>query len=133
MCPRLGVCAVQDGECMILQLVIHLVFKHRLGHEICLFIITGGTDQLYSLAFLVFSPDLFENLIFIVFYYFIGGVDNGAAGTLILFKFKNLVVGIVFFKIQDILDVGTAKGINTLGIIAHDTNIFVVCRQLFDY
>src|SRR5690606_1324678 len=51
---------------------------------------------------------------------------------IILLQLKNLQVGIIFFKIEDILDIGSSEGVDALSIVAHYTDVFVDGGQFTD-
>ena len=58
----------------------------------------------------------------------IGRIDNIFGGTVILFQSVQFYLMVIFLKIQYIVDVGSAKTINTLRIISHHTNILKFIR-----
>ncbi len=121
--PRLGIGTVQHSKCIIVQLVVHLGFKNRIGNQGAFFAVSGRFDQFYRLAIFILRPHSFLNLILIVGDDAVGGIHDHLGGTVILFQFIKLVFRVIVLKIQDILNVGSAKRIDTLSVITYHANI----------
>ncbi len=51
-------------------------------------------------------------------------------GTVVLFQLENLQIRVGVFKIQYVADVGSAKRVYALGIIAHNTKTVVLFCEL---
>ena len=89
----------------------------------------GSAD---TCTFLILGPDFLEYLLLVIGDHIIGGIDDDLGGTVILLQFRNAVIGIIGPEVQNILDVGPAKCINTLRIISHDADILVVGSKLLN-
>src|SRR5690606_30006257 len=83
-----------------------------------------------NIAFGIICPDRFFNLIFVFGNDAVCCVDDDFCRTIVLFQFKQPVIGVVFFEVENVVDICSSKGINTLGVIAHNTNIFVQRSEL---
>ncbi len=53
----------------------------------------------------------------------VGHFHNVSGGAVVLLEAENLHIGVILFKIEDVLNIGTAKGVNTLRIIAHHADV----------
>ena len=53
-------------------------------------------------------------------------------GAVVLFQLEQLGLRVVFFEVEDVLDVGAAKGVDALGIVSHHTDILMHGAQLLD-
>lgn len=53
----------------------------------------------------------------VLFYQAVGRADNGLGGTVILLQLEDLRIGIYFRKIENIVNIGTTEGVDTLCII----------------
>ena len=62
----------------------------------------------------------------------VGGRQNVGAGPVVLLQFDDPGAGKVFFKIENVADVGTAKGVDTLIIVTDDTEVFIAAGQQFE-
>ena len=73
---------------------------------------------------------LFE-LIFIIRNNAIGYFNNVLRGPVILLQFIYLQIWIIAFKIEDILDIGPPKRIDTLRIVTNYADVLIGCGQFF--
>ena len=53
----------------------------------------------------------------------VGGVENRPGGAVVLLEADDCAAGELFLKAQDILNGGAAEFINTLVVVAHDTEV----------
>lgn len=72
------------------------------------------------------------NLILVFGNHPVSRIDNGFGGAVVLFEPEQLMIGIIDLEIQDVLDIGTTKGIDALGIVAHHGDVFVQGCHAFD-
>ena len=84
------------------------------------------------LPFLAHGNALFGNAALVVGNQGIGGVHNGLGGTVVPFQTKHLSPREILLEIEDVLDLGTAKAIDGLGIVPHHADIPVAGGQLFE-
>ena len=75
---------------------------------------------------------LFLDLVGIVLDNAVGRADNRLRGAVILFQLNNLGLRKLCLETEDIVNVGTAKGIDALRIIAHDTHPCFPPTKLLD-
>ena len=66
----------------------------------------------------------------VLFYQAVGRADNGLGGTVILLQLEDLRIGIYFRKIENIVNIGTTEGVDTLCIIPHHTDMLMVLGKL---
>ena len=59
-----------------------------------------------------------------------GRADNGLGGTVILLQLEDLRIGIYFRKVENIVNIGTTEGVDTLCIIPHHTDMLMVLGKL---
>ena len=57
------------------------------------------------------------------------GVQNGLCGTIVLLEFDDQRVGIHFFKIQNIADIGAPEAVDGLIVVSDDAEIAVSVGQ----
>ena len=113
-------------------MIPHALLKDGICHQPSFFIIAGSFDDLDAVALIVRGPDLFGQLHLVVADDLIGSFHDYLGASVVLFQAEGLHFRKVLFKVQDVLDVGTAKGVDALGIIAHHTDVLVYICQSFD-
>lgn len=62
----------------------------------------------------------------------VGGVDDDLGGTVVLFEFEEVEVGVVAAEVEDVLYVGSAEGVDALCVVAYDTDVLVAGGEFFD-
>src|SRR5690606_29513751 len=77
------------------------------------------------LPILIIREHVLFQLVLIVRNNAVGSIHDHLGRTVVLFQFEDLDIGIILLKIQDILDIGTTEGIDTLCIIPYHTYIFI--------
>ena len=87
----------------------------------------------YLVAHTVFREYIFAYLFFIVGYQTIGRIYYILRRTIILLQFECLQGGEGAFQIQDITNICTTEGVNTLSIITYHTQIADAATQLHHY
>src|SRR3546814_1174151 len=88
-------------------------------------------DHLYFFTgFVLRENDLFK-LIAVVGNDAVGRIHDILRGAIILLQFEYLQVRVIFFKIQDVLDIRSPERINTLGIVTYHTDILMDSREPF--
>ena len=60
----------------------------------------------------------------------IGCIDNVLGRTVVALQLKDAATGVDVLKLQDIVDIGTAKRIDTLCIVAHHTKVAMSVTEL---
>ena len=80
----------------------------------------------------VVGPEGFVLAGAVVFDDSVGGIQDVLGGAVILLEADYHSVGIDFFKVQDIADVGAAEFIDGLIVISHNTEIFVSAGKKAD-
>ena len=73
----------------------------------------------------ILRKDLLFNLVSVARNDGIGGIDDVLGGAIVLLQLHDLELGIVLLEIEDVGDVGTSKGIDTLGIVSHYADILM--------
>ena len=79
--------------------------------------VTGVTNNLFAVAFV--APKVFIWPVKVVADYRVGCLENVVGGTIVLFEQNGFCTVEVFFKFNDVADVGAAKGIDRLIAIAN--------------
>ena len=120
---RLRVSAVQHCHIAQLSTFIQLQLLHIFNHIACFisFIVRLIVNDFRTVA--VGSPQIFRLASAVVVDNGIGSVQNNLRAAVVLLQFHQLGIGVILFKIKDILDIGTAPAVNALVFVAHDENI----------
>jgi hypothetical protein len=84
-------------------------------------------DESDTLALLVASPQIFLKLVDVFGNHTAGSTHDGFGAAVILLEPKGVELGVIFLKIEDVLDVRPPKSVNTLGVISHDADILIIC------
>ena len=129
----LGVCAVKDGKAVIAlvfaapDLVLD-VLRHKGG------LLHGGgkTADVDAGALAVVGPEGLVLAGAVVFDHGVGGIQDVLRGAIVLLQTDHQGVGIDFFKIQDISDIGASEFVDGLVVVAHHAEIFVGAGQQAD-
>ena len=126
---RLRVSAVQHCHIAQLSTFIQLQLLHIFNHIACFisFIVRLIVNDFRTVA--VGSPQIFRLASAVVVDNGIGSVQNNLRAAVVLLQFHQLGIGVILFKIKDILDIGTAPAINTLVGIAYYADVSVACGQ----
>ncbi|MNU57365.1 hypothetical protein D3C71_464850 [compost metagenome] len=116
---RLMVAAVQDGEVLPLRLALEARGRHlhRDGFRLLFFAVHGRHQDGFAHAQI--RPQLFFEQLGILLDHLVGGGQDALYGTVVLFQFDQLDVGIVGGQLGQVLDGGAAPGINGLIVVAH--------------
>ena len=128
---RLRVSAVQHCHIAQLSAFIQLQLLHIFNHITCFisFIVRLIVNNFRTVA--VSSPQIFRLASAVVIDNGIGGIQNNLRAAIVLLQFHQLGIGIILFKIKDILDIGTAPAVNALVGIAYYADVSVACSQQF--
>src|SRR5690625_117450 len=88
------------------------------------------TTLFRSIAFAVIGPERFVELGCVLFDDGIGRLKDILGGTIVLFQRYLDSIFIVRFKIENIGDIGSPEGVDTLGVVPDHTDIFILlCQQ----
>ena len=101
-----------------------------LRHDHRLFFIRVGRFQLKLLAVLVLREDVLRYLPLIATYQRISRLNDQLRRAIVLLQFKKSRVGVLALEVQDIVDVGTAEGVDALCIVTYDAYLLAFLRQL---
>ena len=110
------------------MLPVHQI-PNGLGYVLALVGITNALVHYNFLSERILGPHVFLELFLVVGNQDIGGFDNALGTTVVLLQFIERSVGVVLLKIKNIADVGASKRINTLGVVAHHTNVLKARSQ----
>src|SRR5690606_30767930 len=102
------------------------------GYGFAFFIIADRADHFDFLARFIFRENNLFELIPVVGDDAVGRVDDVLGGTVILFQFEYFQVGVILLKIQDVLDIRPAEGVNALCIVPHHADVLVNRCQTLD-
>ena len=105
-------------------------FSYLIHHNIPFFHITVCLVHTNGLSLLLFREHFLAYLPLVLFYQAVGRADNGLGGTVILLQLEDLRIGIYFRKVENIVNIGTTEGVNTLCIIPHHTDMLMVLGKL---
>ena len=129
---RLYVGAVEDGERFVGQFLTEVCLLDGFRHHFPFFALVSGTQKAYAVAYGVVGPNLFLYLLHILSYDGVGGIYDDLGGAVVLFEFEEVQVGVVAAEVEDVLYVGTAEGIDALGIVAHHADVLETGGKLLD-
>ena len=86
-------------------------------------------DNLFSSP--IIGPKIFWAAFVIVFYHTVCCIQNGLGRAVILLKIDNFCLWIIFFEIQNILNISTTPAVNTLVYVTYNENIVMFRCQHF--
>ena len=81
-------------------------------------LLVGGPNGLFQLCFVAPNDG-------------VSRVDDALGGAVVLLQLKDFQFGKVFFKVENVLNVGSAEGVDALGVVSHHTDVTPDRRQLF--
>ena len=88
-----------------------------------------GLHQDDRVALVVLRPELFVELVLVVLDDGVGQAEDFLGRPVVLLKAHDRRLGVVALERQDVADVGPAKGVDALGVVAHDAEVLVAGRQ----
>ena len=106
--------------------------EYLLCHLKPLFFIGQGFHYPDFVSFFVLRERFFRNLFLIPADDTVGRVNNGGRGAIILFQLAQFVARVIISEAQDILDAGSSERIDTLRVISHHADVFMLFCQFFD-
>ena len=115
---RLRIGAVEHGKMGVGAPFVHPQFENLRSDQIPFFIVRICRKDAYFAARLVFGVDMLGDLPFIFADKAVGRIDDVLRRTIVPFQFEQAIVGVLIFETQHIVDVGSAKRVDTLGIVA---------------
>ena len=126
-CVGLGIGAVQNG-------IVLEILALGAGNDLTGNIVTFGTFVVgfvdgNGVAAAVGRPEPLALSTDVVGDDRIGGIQNRLGGAVILLQTDNTGTAVLLFEGQDILDGGTPETVNTLIIVADDTNVLITAGQ----
>ena len=62
----------------------------------------------------------------------VGSGDNRLGGAIVLFELEDSEIGVLLLQIENVADVGSAKRVDALRIVTHDTEVVMTLHQLVD-
>ena len=120
---RLGIRPVQDGKILIFRVVrLHAGDDGR-GDQKRLLRLGIGADQADLLALLPDRDTVLRNTRFILGYQRVGRIHNHAGGTVIPLQPEGFRLREVLLEIQDVLDPGTAEGVDGLRVVPDHADV----------
>ena len=124
--------AVEDGEGAVIQLLADVCLLDRFGYHAALLLLVGGAEQGYAVALGIVRPNLLLNLFDVLGNDGVGGIDDDLGGAVVLLQFEKVKVGVVTAEVEDVLYVGTAEGVDALGVVAHHADVLQPRGELLD-
>ena len=82
------------------------------------------------LALVVAAINILGNLPFVFLDETVSGLHDALGASIVLFEFEEFGALEHLLEIEDVVDIGTAESVDTLGIIAHNTDVLVVLSEL---
>ena len=125
----LGVGAVEDGEVAVRIALPQVQVANGAFGLLRLVFLREGLHQDDVVALMVVRPEFFFELIFVVLDDRIGEAEDVFGRAIILLQTHDGGLGIVALKREDVADVGSAKGVDALRVVAHDTDVFMLRRE----
>ncbi len=126
---RLGVGPVQDCKFIVGQMLPDFLFPDGTGHKTAFLAIGDAAVDFDAVARIIGRPDDFIELDFVFIDDGIGRLHDILGRPVILFESVHFYILIILLEVEDVVDVGAAKSINTLRIVAHDTDVLETVRQ----
>ena len=125
----LGVGAVENGKIAVSGTGLVNLGHYRRCNQKRLLLFRVGLKELYLLPDIPLGIALLGNPALVLLYDGIGGVDNSLGRAVITLQAEHPGIRIILLEIEDILDSGSAEGIDTLGIISHYRYVLVILGQ----
>ena len=128
--PAQGVGPIQYGEVGICHAVLPYLFPNIVAyhHGFLLVGISLSDDNLFS--FLVFAIYILGYLPAVVLHEAVGSLHDVLRRPVVALELEQLSVRILALKVEDVVDIGTAEGVNALIVIANHADIMVfACQQ----
>ncbi len=116
--PRLRIASIQHGNVTARMAVIHQRFDF-IHHPLRFEQIGSLLAYAYQFTFALLGPEVLAQPRGIVGNKRIGGIKNMAMRAIILLEPNDIAFGVIALECGHIADIGTAKRINGLVIVAH--------------
>ena len=100
------------------------------SHDFPLFHVTIGREHRNRFTRILFREYLFPDLLTVLGNQTVGSLHDGLRRTVILFQLEQARILIRLRKVQYIVNIRSAEGVNALRIISHHTDTLVLLRQL---
>ena len=121
-----GVGTIKDSEVGILAiLTIHISLNGIANHD-SLFLIRIGLDYRNLVALLILAIHLLRYLPTVFLHDAVGSFNDSLSGTIVALKLEEQSIRILMLEVEDVVDIGTTKGVDTLVVVANyaDTLVF---------
>ncbi len=132
---RLSIGTVQYRKFTVIwALMLASVLEDGLGHFHGLVALIASGPNAEFFAPFTFGPETLFFAVSVAFNHGMGRVQNHRSGAVVLLEFDGQGLGIIFFKVENVLHVGPAPGVNTLVGITDHTKIAVFgCEQFYQH
>ena len=127
---RLGVGAVEHGIILVAVALAGLQGGNLVGHDIGFLIVAEALYHRNAVSHLVLAEQVLGNLALVFLDEAVGGIGDGLGRAVIAFELKGLDIGIKALQPEDIVDIGPAKAVDALRVVAHDTQAVIFLAQL---
>ena len=128
----LGIGAVENSKVIILATILALDTLHILRHNRRLFLVAVSRLILNLLALRILAEHILRNLVAVVLYQTVSRLNDGLGRTVVLFQFEETRSLKLALIVENIIDIGTTKTVDTLRIIPHGTNTQLLLTELHD-
>ena len=122
--------AVEYGDFVIGHLLTTVQPTDRANHFCGLFLVGRGGHHQDLIAESVLAVHRFLDLLLVVTDDAVGRPHNVLCGAIVLFQLHRDRLRILAVELENVVDVGSAKGVDALCIVAHYADIMVVAREL---
>ena len=130
--PGLRIGPVENGKITVrIPMRLALLFN-LFDHVVGFIVLTLGPVIRNFVPLTILGPQLFIFPVNVVGNHLVSRIQNRLRRAIILFQNNRLGRWVILFKVQDVIHVGPPPTIDTLIGIPHDTQIFVLRRQLVD-
>ena len=126
----LGIGAVEHGKVVVRISFAQTKLGNLVGHDFALFHIAVSLENPNRLALRLFRKHFLADLFAVLLDQAIGCTHDGLRRAVVLLQLEELGTAIHLGELQDILDVGSTEGVDTLGIIAHHAHLLVLLGEL---
>lgn len=125
----LRVGAVQDGERLVGQSLVHFGAEDVVRHEAPFVVVADAAVDGDGRAFLVRGPNGLFQPVAVLFDQAVGRAHDVLGAAVVLLQLEDAVVRVVGLEVEDVLDVGPAEGVDALAVVAHHGDVPVARGQ----
>ena len=127
---RLGVGAVEYGVVLVAVALTGFKRCNLVGDDIGLLVVAIALDDRNALAHGVLAEQVLGDLAAVFLDEAVGGIGDCLGRAVVAFQLECFYLGVEPLQAQDVVNVGSAKAVDALGIVAHDAQAVILFAQL---